>query len=80
VLDDFDGLGDVRRGALMAHFGDIDRLKAASAAEIRDVEGFGPKLAVELYEFLHRPTPLPALPAAAMGTVPPMDTGAGQGA
>ncbi len=55
VLDDFDGLGDVRRAALMAHFGDIDRLKAASAAEIRDVEGFGPKLAVELYEYLHRP-------------------------
>ncbi len=54
VLDDFAGLGEVRRAALMEHFGSIDRLKAASAAEIRDVDGFGPKLAVELYEFLRR--------------------------
>ncbi len=54
VLDDFAGLGDVRRAALMEHFGDIDRLKSASAAEIRDVDGFGPKLAIELYEYLHR--------------------------
>jgi excinuclease ABC subunit C len=60
VLDDFAGLGDVRRAALMEHFGDIDRLKSASAAEIRDVDGFGPKLAIELYEYLHR---LPAPPA-----------------
>jgi excinuclease ABC subunit C len=59
VLDDFAGLGDVRRAALMEHFGDIDRLKSASAAEIRDVDGFGPKLAIELYEYLHR---LPAPP------------------
>jgi len=57
VLDDFTGLGDVRRAALMDHFGSIDRLKAASAAEIRDVAGFGPKLAVELHEYLHRQSP-----------------------
>lgn len=60
VLDDFSGLGDVRRAALLEHFGDIDRLRAASAAEIRDVDGFGPKLATELYEYLHRPAPAPA--------------------
>jgi excinuclease ABC subunit C len=54
VLDDFPGLGDVRRAALMAHFGDIDRLRAASAAEIGKVEGFGPKLATELHAFLGR--------------------------
>lgn len=52
-LDDFAGLGEVRRAALFEHFGDFDRLRAASAAEIREVPGFGPKLAVELYEFLH---------------------------
>ncbi|MBL9204741.1 MAG: excinuclease ABC subunit UvrC [Opitutaceae bacterium] len=62
VLDDFSGLGEVRRAALLEHFGDIDRLRAASAAEIRDVEGFGPKLATELYEYLHRPAPAPATP------------------
>jgi len=53
ILDDFAGLGDVRRAALLAHFGDIDRLRAATLAEIADVEGFGPKLATELHAFLH---------------------------
>jgi excinuclease ABC subunit C len=52
VLDDFAGLGPVRRGALLAHFGSIDRLRAASIEEIREVEGFGPKLAAELKRFL----------------------------
>src|SRR5204863_9612472 len=55
VLDDFSGLGDVRRRALMERFGDIDRLRAASLEEIREVAGFGPKLATELHAFLHRP-------------------------
>lgn len=55
VLDDFAGLGDVRRAALLAHFGSIDRLRAASVEGIQQVEGFGPKLAAELHAFLHRP-------------------------
>ena len=55
VLDDFEGLGRVRRAALLAHFGGIDRLRAASVEEIREVEGFGPKLAAELHAFLNRP-------------------------
>ncbi len=53
ILDDFPGLGDVRRAALMAQFGDIDRLRAATAEKIAEVEGFGPKLAAELHAFLH---------------------------
>lgn len=53
VLDDFPGLGDVRRAALMAQFGDIDRLRAASEEQIAEVGGFGPKLAAELHAFLH---------------------------
>ena len=54
VLDDFAGLGDVRRAALMAHFGGIDRLRVASEDEIQEVDGFGPKLAAELHAFLRR--------------------------
>ncbi len=52
VLDDLPGLGRVRKAALLAHFGGIDRLRAASVAEIREVAGFGPKLAAELQAFL----------------------------
>jgi excinuclease ABC subunit C len=57
VLDDFAGLGPVRRAALLAHFGSIDRLRAASAAEISEVDGFGGKMAAELHAFLNRPEP-----------------------
>ena len=53
VLDDFPGMGEVRRAALMSHFGDIDKLRAATAEKISEVEGFGEKLAAELWTFLH---------------------------
>jgi excinuclease ABC subunit C len=52
VLDDLPGLGPVRRAALLEHFGSIERLRAAAAAEIQDVPGFGPRLAAELHTFL----------------------------
>ena len=55
VLEDLAGLGRVRRAALLAHFGGIDKLRAASLEEIREVDGFGPKLAAELHAFLHSP-------------------------
>jgi excinuclease ABC subunit C len=55
VLDDFPGLGPVRRAALLAHFGSIDRLRAADVEQIREIAGFGPKLAGELRDFLNRP-------------------------
>ena len=64
VLDDVVGLGDVRRATLLRHFGDIDRLRAASVEEIGEVAGFGPKLAAELYRFLHRAPPAPETPPA----------------
>jgi excinuclease ABC subunit C len=53
-LDDFEGLGPVRRAALMAWFGSIDRLRTATPAEISEVDGFGPKLSAELHAFLGR--------------------------
>ena len=55
VLDDFAGLGPVRRRALLNHFGSIDRLRAASIEEISEVAGFGPRMAAELHGFLNRP-------------------------
>jgi excinuclease ABC subunit C len=52
VLDDFPGLGEVRRAALLAHFGSIEKLRAASAEQIAEVDGFGPRMAAELHRFL----------------------------
>lgn len=57
VLSDFAGLGPVRRQALMAHFGSLERLKQAREEELKAVEGIGPKLAAELRAFLDKLAP-----------------------
>jgi excinuclease ABC subunit C len=60
VLEDLPGMGTVRRIALLNHFGNIEHLRAAGVAEIREVAGFGPKLAAEVHEFLSRRKSEPA--------------------
>ncbi len=45
LLDDVAGLGEVRRKALLRRFGSLKKLRAASAADVAAVPGFGPKLA-----------------------------------
>jgi len=55
VLDDLPGIGAVRRAALLAHFGGITRLHAASVQDLTAVPGIGPKMAAELHAFLHAP-------------------------
>jgi excinuclease ABC subunit C len=52
LLDDFSGIGPVRRAALMGRFGSIDRLRNATVAEIAEVPGFGPKVAPQVHAFL----------------------------
>ena len=52
VLDDFSGLGKVRRVALLEYFGSLEKMKKATPREIQQVEGFGPKLAERLHRFL----------------------------
>jgi excinuclease ABC subunit C len=54
ILDDFAGLGPVRRAALLEHFGSLDRLRAASVEKISEVAGFGAKMAAELHSFLQK--------------------------
>ena len=65
VLDHFPGLGPVRRAALLAHFGSIDRLRAAPAAEIAAVRGLGPRTAAALEAFLRRPDAAAPAPSPA---------------
>jgi excinuclease ABC subunit C len=62
ILDDFPGLGPVRRSALMEKFGSMDRLRGASAAEISGVPGFGPRTALNLHAFLEGKGPAPRTP------------------
>ena len=51
VLDDYPGLGPVRRAALLAHFGSIEKIRAATTAQLGEVDGIGPALAAGLQAF-----------------------------
>jgi excinuclease ABC subunit C len=55
ALDDIAGLGEVRRKALLRHFGSVKRLKEASVEQIREVPGIGPALAATIHVTLHHP-------------------------
>jgi len=54
ILDDFAGLGKVKRAALLEHFGSIEKLKKAKVSQLIEVEGIGKKLATRLVEFLKK--------------------------
>ena len=56
VLDDIPGLGEVRRKALLRHFGSVKRLKEASVDQIREVPGIGAALGATIHVTLHHPT------------------------
>jgi excinuclease ABC subunit C len=54
-LDGLPGLGPARRTALLKHFGSVRKLRAASADEIAEVDGFGPRLAQAVAAALQQP-------------------------
>lgn len=54
VLDDFEGLGQKRKDALLKKFLSISRLKSASVEELSEVEGIGLETAMRLREFLDK--------------------------
>ena len=52
VLDEFPGIGERRKAALLKRFGSVQRLKMATLEQIAEVTGFGGKAAEELKNFL----------------------------
>ena len=52
LLDEFPGIGEARKAALLKRFGSIQRLRLASEEQIAEVPGFGGKVAGELKAFL----------------------------
>ncbi|MBM3850924.1 MAG: excinuclease ABC subunit UvrC [Verrucomicrobia bacterium] len=52
ILDEFPGIGDARKKALLRRFGSIQRLRLAPIHEIEQVEGFGGTMAEALKRFL----------------------------
>jgi excinuclease ABC subunit C len=56
VLDEFPGIGERRKAALLKKFGSVQRLKTATLEQIAAVPGFGGKAAEELKKFLEART------------------------
>jgi excinuclease ABC subunit C len=52
VLDEFPGIGERRKAALLKKFGSVQRLKMASLEQLAAVPGFGGKAAEDLKRFL----------------------------
>jgi len=74
VLDDIEGVGPVRRRAMLRHFGSLKRIREATVDEIAAVKGLNRELAAEIRRHLDEmtalldgeesadPADLPALP------------------
>jgi excinuclease ABC subunit C len=54
MFDQLDGVGPVRRRALLRHFGSAERLLDASAEELEGVPGVPAKVARNIHAQLHR--------------------------
>ena len=52
ILDEFPGIGDARKQALLKKFGSVQRLRLATVEQLAEVSGFGGKAAAELKTFL----------------------------
>jgi len=52
ILDEFPGIGEQRKAALLKKFGSVQRLRTATLEQIAAVPGFGGKAAAELKAFL----------------------------
>jgi excinuclease ABC subunit C len=56
LLDEFPGIGEQRKAALLKRFGSVHRLRTATLDQIASVPGFGGKAAGELKAFLEART------------------------
>ena len=48
ALDEIPGLGEVKRAALVKHFGSVAQIKQATEEELTQVPGIGPALAQKI--------------------------------
>ena len=53
LLDQIDGVGSLRKRALLNHFGSARAVESASLDEIKTVEGVEEKVAKKIYNFFH---------------------------
>ena len=65
ILDEFPGIGEQRKAALLKRFGSVHRLRLATPEDIARVPGFGGKAAAELKSFLEARSRLPPVAGVA---------------
>ncbi len=53
LLDQIEGIGSIRKRALLNHFGSARAVESASLDEIKSVEGVEAKVAKKIYNFFH---------------------------
>ena len=53
LLDQIDGIGTIRKRAILNHFGSARAVESASLEEIKSVEGVEEKVAKKIYNFFH---------------------------
>ena len=53
LLDQIDGIGAMRKRALLNHFGSARAIESASFDEIKSVDGVEEKVAKKIYNFFH---------------------------
>jgi excinuclease ABC subunit C len=53
VLDDIPGLGPAKKKAVLAHFGSLKKVAAATVEELTEVPGIGPIQAEQIWQFLN---------------------------
>lgn len=63
LLDEFPGIGEQRKAALLKRFGSVQKLRLASVEQLAEVPGFGGKAAAELKAFLEARSGLPSAEA-----------------
>jgi excinuclease ABC subunit C len=73
ALDGVAGLGEVRRKALLRHFGSVKRLASATVAEILEVPGIGRRTAEAILAALAPQAEPPQRPTAAAADPPPAE-------
>lgn len=54
VLDNVPGIGNKRRRDLLACFGSVENILAASAADLSKIGGIGKELAENIFKYLHK--------------------------
>jgi excinuclease ABC subunit C len=53
VLEEIPGVGEVRKKALLRHFGSLKRVREATIEELGAVEGLGAEIAERIHTYLH---------------------------